>query len=85
MAETLSDRLKQVPGLRQLMLLVGIAAAVAVGVTVFFWSQSPAMVPVYTGLNERDMAAVADVPSSTRSMWLAAPCWSRAAMSRPRA
>jgi len=61
MAETLSDRLKQVPGLRQLMLLVGIAEAVAVGVTVFFWSQSPAMVPVYTGLNERDMAAVADV------------------------
>ena len=35
MAETLSDRLKQVPGLRQLMLLVGIAGAVAVGVTVF--------------------------------------------------
>ena len=64
MAETLSDRLKQVPGLRQLMLLVGIAAAVAVGVTVFFWSQSPAMVPVYTGLNERDMAAVADVLST---------------------
>ncbi|MEC9408005.1 MAG: flagellar basal-body MS-ring/collar protein FliF [Pseudomonadota bacterium] len=64
MAETLSDRLKQVPGLRQLMLLVGIAGAVAVGVTVFFWSQSPAMVPVYTGLNERDMAAVADVLST---------------------
>lgn len=58
--DTLADRLGQVPGLRQLTLLVGIAAAVAIGVTVYFWSQSPALVPVYTGLAERDLSAIAD-------------------------
>ena len=58
--DTLAQRLKQVPGLRQLMLLVGIAGAVAIGVTVYFWAQSPTLVPVYSGLAERDMSAMAD-------------------------
>ena len=62
--DTLAQRLKQVPGLRQLMLLVGIAGAVAIGVTVYFWAQSPTLVPVYSGLAERDMSAMADALAS---------------------
>ena len=62
--QILSERLKQVPGLRQLLLLVGIAGAVAVGVAVFSWSQRPALVSVYTGLTESDLAAVADALST---------------------
>lgn len=57
---TLATRLNQIPGIRQLALLVGIAGAVAVGVMVYSWSQGPGMTAVYTGLGEADAAAIGD-------------------------
>jgi flagellar M-ring protein FliF len=51
--------IEQVPGLRQLLLLVGIAAAVAVGVVVALWSSGDANYGVlYGNLPDRDAAQV---------------------------
>ena len=52
--------LKDVPAVRQLALLIGLAMAVAAGVALFSWSQQPNYVPVYPGLAEKDASAVAE-------------------------
>jgi flagellar M-ring protein FliF len=46
------------PAARQLLLLVGLAAAVAAGVAAVLWSQSPQFVPLYTGLADRDASDI---------------------------
>ncbi|MEN8719394.1 MAG: flagellar basal-body MS-ring/collar protein FliF, partial [Oceanococcaceae bacterium] len=46
------------PGTRQLMGLAGIAGAIAVGLTIWFWSQGTAMAPLFTGLTPEDEMAV---------------------------
>ena len=51
--------------LRQVILLVGIAAAVAAGVALVIWSQSPNFVPLYTGLTDRDIGEVVAVMDSS--------------------
>ncbi len=48
-----------VPGLRQLTLLVGVAAAVAAAVWLVLWSQGPNYSMLYGQLSDRDAAAVA--------------------------
>lgn len=48
----------QIPAVRQLIALIGIAASVAIGVGVFMWSQSPSMVTMYGALEERDKNAI---------------------------
>lgn len=53
------------PAVRQLALLVGIAAAVAAGVALVLWSQSPNLTPLYTGLNDRDIGDVVALIEST--------------------
>jgi flagellar M-ring protein FliF len=53
-------QLKDVPALRQLAVLAGIAAAVAVGLLVWSWSQKPGYVPVYADLSDKDAAELAD-------------------------
>src|SRR3546814_6161044 len=53
-------QLKDVPALRQLAVLAGIAAAVAVGLLVWSWSQQPGYVPVYANLSDKDAAELAD-------------------------
>ncbi|PIQ38032.1 MAG: flagellar M-ring protein FliF [Lysobacterales bacterium CG17_big_fil_post_rev_8_21_14_2_50_64_11] len=50
--------LAQIPGVRQLLVLLGIAAAIAIGITVAVWSRSPVLAPLYTGLDERDASQV---------------------------
>lgn len=50
--------LLQIPGLRQALILVGVAAAVALGVLVAVWSRSPIYVPLYSNLDERDASQV---------------------------
>ncbi|MDR3416971.1 MAG: flagellar basal-body MS-ring/collar protein FliF [Nevskia sp.] len=68
MAEIAPPRLKQLgigslkdlPVVRQLALLIGLALAVAGGVALFTWSQQPNFVPVYPGLAEKDSAEVAE-------------------------
>jgi flagellar M-ring protein FliF len=46
------------PAVRQIALLVGIAAAVAAGVSLVLWSQGPNFTPLYTGLADRDASEI---------------------------
>lgn len=46
------------PGTRQLLGLAGIAAAIAVGITIWFWSQGSNLAPLFTGLMPEDQMAV---------------------------
>lgn len=46
------------PLLRQLAVMVGIAASVALGVAVVLWSQSPSMAPLYGNMGQKDAAEV---------------------------
>ena len=52
--------LDSVPGLRQLALLLGVAAAVAVAVWLVIWSQGTSYTTLYGQLSDRDAAAVRD-------------------------
>lgn len=54
----------KIPAVRQVILLVGVAGAVAAGLAVFLWSQSPSYTPVYTGASA---AEAAEVVSALRS------------------
>ncbi|MGB5672380.1 MAG: flagellar basal-body MS-ring/collar protein FliF, partial [Sedimenticolaceae bacterium] len=48
------------PWLRQLAVMVGIAASVALGVAVVLWSQAPNFAPLYGNLAEKDASQVMD-------------------------
>jgi flagellar M-ring protein FliF len=50
--------LAQAPGSRQILLLAGIAAAVAIGVAAVLWSRAPNYGLLYAGLEQKDAAAV---------------------------
>lgn len=55
------DPFKQIasnPATRQLMLLVAVAAAVALGVAVVLWSRGPSYGLLYAGLEQKDAAAI---------------------------
>ena len=54
------DSLSSIPGLRQLIFLVGIAGAVAAGVSIYMWSQKPPMAAVYSSLSTKDSSDVAE-------------------------
>lgn len=54
------SRLQVLPGLRQMLLLAGLAAAIAAGLWLFFWSQAPGFVPLYAELGDREAAEVTD-------------------------
>ncbi|ULU27350.1 flagellar basal-body MS-ring/collar protein FliF [Dyella terrae] len=51
-------QLVRTPASRQLLLLVGVAAAVALGVAVVLWSRGPNYGLLYAGLEQKDAAAV---------------------------
>ncbi len=53
------------PAMRQVLSLVGLAGAVAVGVALVIWTRSPAMTPLYTGLAERDASEVVTLLESS--------------------
>jgi flagellar M-ring protein FliF len=53
-------RLQDLPYVRQLGSLVGLALAIALGIWLFTWTQKPAYVPVYPGLEAKDAAEVLD-------------------------
>jgi len=55
-----AKQIKDIPGLRQFAVLIGIAVAVAIGVGIWSWSQQPGYVPVYAGLSDKDTAELAD-------------------------
>ena len=46
------------PWMRQLAVMVGIAASVALGVAVVLWSQDPSYAPLYGNLAEKDASQV---------------------------
>ena len=48
------------PWLRQVAVMVGIAASVALGVAVVLWSQTPSFAPLYADLGESDASQVMD-------------------------
>lgn len=52
--------LRDIPAVRQLVMLVGLAAAIAGGISIFTWAQRPAMEPLYPNLSGKDAAEVAD-------------------------
>ncbi|HKL63161.1 MAG TPA: flagellar basal-body MS-ring/collar protein FliF, partial [Woeseiaceae bacterium] len=50
----------RIPAVRQVLLLVGVAASVAIGIALFLWSQSPAYSQLYGQLAERDASQVVE-------------------------
>ncbi len=56
---TLAGVLK-IPAVRQVMLLIGVAAAVAAGFAIALWSRSPAMTQLYGDLAGADAAAITE-------------------------
>jgi flagellar M-ring protein FliF len=46
------------PALKQILLLVGLAAAIAAGVALVLWSQGTNYTPLYSGLNDRDVGEI---------------------------
>jgi len=57
---SLLQRVRDIPGIRQLLLLIGLAAAIAAGLSLFMWAQKPAEQPLFAGLPEAETAAMAD-------------------------
>jgi flagellar M-ring protein FliF len=57
------DNLSQMPALRQVALLVGLAASVAIGFAVVLWSQEPDYRPLYASLAGLDATQVVDTLS----------------------
>ncbi len=53
--------LGQLPLVRQLGLMVGLAASIAIGVAVALWARTPSYALLYGGLSERDTAQVLEV------------------------
>lgn len=53
-------QLKDVPALRQLAMLLGVALAVAAGLWAFSWSQQPAYTPLYISLADKDAAEIGE-------------------------
>jgi flagellar M-ring protein FliF len=61
MADGIAQRgLLELPGLRQLLLLVGLAAAIAAGLWLVFWAQGQNYATLYSQLSERETAQVVD-------------------------
>jgi len=60
-------QLARSPAARQVMLLVGIAAAVALGVAVVLWSRGPNYGLLYAGLDQQDAAAVTQELQATNT------------------
>ncbi|HVI26037.1 MAG TPA: flagellar basal-body MS-ring/collar protein FliF [Xanthomonadaceae bacterium] len=54
-------RLQDIPAVRQLALLVVAAAAIALGLWLFFWTQKPSFVPVYAGVDAKATADASDL------------------------
>lgn len=51
----------RIPAVRQIILLLGIAASVAGGFATFFWSQNPTLTQLYSDLSAGDSAQVSEV------------------------
>ena len=54
------------PALKQILLLVGLAAAIAAGVALVIWSQGTNYTPLYSGLSDRDVGEITAVLDGSR-------------------
>ena len=57
--------LTRIPGARQAVLLLGIAAAVAIGIAIVMWSRAPNYSLLYANLDEKDAAQVVQALQSS--------------------
>jgi len=57
--------LTRIPGARQALLLLGIAAAVAIGIAIVMWSRAPNYALLYANLDEKDAAQVVQALQSS--------------------
>lgn len=64
-ADSRQNLLDQVPGLRQLLLLVGLAGAVAIGVWIVFWSRDDSYSVLFSNLTDRDAMEIVQVLESS--------------------
>jgi len=55
----------RIPAIRQVVLLIGVAAAVAAGFAIVLWSRTPVFTPLYPGLNGPDAADAAEALRGT--------------------
>ncbi|MCG8379894.1 MAG: flagellar M-ring protein FliF, partial [Proteobacteria bacterium] len=55
----------RIPAIRQVILLVGVAVAIAVGFAIVLWSRTPVYTPLYGDMVAPDAASVADALRST--------------------
>lgn len=60
-AETMFSNFNQLDVLRQMALLVGFAASIALGFAVVLWSQSDSYRPLMSSLNEVDSSAIVEI------------------------
>ncbi|MCC5792679.1 MAG: flagellar M-ring protein FliF [Legionellaceae bacterium] len=60
-AANAAAKLASLPFYRQLGMMLGLAASVAIGVAVVLWSRDPNYMPVYTQVSHRDAADMMDV------------------------
>lgn len=60
-AETMLSNFNQLDVLRQMALLVGFAASIALGFAVVLWSQSDSYRPLMSSLNEVDSSAIVEI------------------------
>lgn len=63
-SESLLDRARAIPGAKQLALLLGLAGAIAGGLSLFMWAQKPAAQALFAGQSEAESAAIADALTS---------------------
>ena len=59
-----THRLQDNPIVRQVAVMVGIAASVALGVAVVLWSQTPSYVPLYGNLSQKDAMEISQALQS---------------------
>ena len=60
MAAVLERRIQDMPGIRQLIQVLMLAGALAIGLYAFFWMQNPNFMPLYSRMSDRDAAEVTE-------------------------
>ncbi len=67
------DNVAQLPLLRQLGLLIGLAASIAIGFAVVLWSQQPDYRPLYGSMENYDAGQVVDILNQARIQYKVEP------------
>lgn len=53
--------LNRIPGMRQLLMLIGLAVSITVGITTAFWANEPAYSLLYSNISGQDAAEIIDI------------------------